>query len=179
MSMSVVSETGQHSFEQKAQLDNNMSASFKFLLFNGTAKAKSFLLSLDFAEPPPHVQSSDGVDPPTGHVWTSFDSALVTIISKYTFFDALGPSNTTRASLTLLPFSQLWSLQGSPPCSAGGRGRIHGTHLGQSRGHARCTRCSARHAEIGPGSPLPLPPPLRLPQLRTVDAGRFFCSAWA
>jgi recombining binding protein (suppressor of hairless) len=82
MSMSVVSETGERSFEQKAQLDNNMSASFKFLHVNGTAKAKSFLLSLDIAEPPPHVPSSDGVEPPTGRVWASFDSAPVTIISK-------------------------------------------------------------------------------------------------
>src|SRR6267154_15970 len=63
MSMSVVSETGERSYEQKAQLDNNMSASFKFLHVNGTAKAKSFLLSLDIAEPPPHVPSSDGVEP--------------------------------------------------------------------------------------------------------------------
>jgi recombining binding protein (suppressor of hairless) len=82
MSMSVVSETGERSYEQKAQLDNNMSASFKFLHVNGTAKAKSFLLSLDIAEPPPHVPTSDGSDPPTGRVWASFDSAPVTIISK-------------------------------------------------------------------------------------------------
>ncbi|KAH9968860.1 hypothetical protein BC827DRAFT_1121552 [Russula dissimulans] len=82
MSMSVVSETGERSFEQKAQLDNNMSASFKFLHVNGTAKAKSFLLSLDIAEPPPHVSSPDGADPPNGRVWASFDSAPVTIISK-------------------------------------------------------------------------------------------------
>jgi recombining binding protein (suppressor of hairless) len=82
MAMSVVSETGERSFEQKAQLDNNMSASFKFLHVNGTAKAKSFLLSLDIAEPPPHVPTSDGSDPPTGRVWASFDSAPVTIISK-------------------------------------------------------------------------------------------------
>ncbi|KAI0307908.1 hypothetical protein B0F90DRAFT_1930918 [Multifurca ochricompacta] len=82
MSMSVVSETGERSFEQKAQLDNNMFASFKFLHVNGTAKAKSFLLTLDIAEPPPHVPSSDGAEPPTGRVWASFDSAPVTIISK-------------------------------------------------------------------------------------------------
>src|SRR5260221_10997860 len=42
MSMSIVSETGERSFEQKAQLDNNMSARFKFLHVNGTAKAKVF-----------------------------------------------------------------------------------------------------------------------------------------
>ncbi|KAH9175463.1 hypothetical protein EDB89DRAFT_1947179 [Lactarius sanguifluus] len=82
MSMSVVSETGERSYEQKAQLDNDMSASFKFLHVNGTAKAKSFLLTLDIAEPPPHVPSSDGADPPNGRIWASFDSAPVTIISK-------------------------------------------------------------------------------------------------
>ncbi|KAI0274750.1 hypothetical protein BC834DRAFT_921018 [Gloeopeniophorella convolvens] len=82
MAMSVVSETGERSFEQKAQLDNNMSASFKFLHVNGTAKAKSFLLSLDISEPTSHGASSDAADQPSGRVWASFDSAPVTIISK-------------------------------------------------------------------------------------------------
>src|SRR5260221_10189321 len=80
MSMSVVSETGERSFEQKAQLDNNMSARFKFLHVNGTAKAKSFLLSLDIAEPPPHWQPSNGGDPPTGRIWPSSHSPPAPIL---------------------------------------------------------------------------------------------------
>ncbi|KAE9408203.1 beta-trefoil [Gymnopus androsaceus JB14] len=79
LSMAVVSETGDRSFEQKAPLDNNMTSSFKFLHVTGTAKAKSFQLSLDIAEPHPHNSDGDG---PPGRVWASFDSAPVTIISK-------------------------------------------------------------------------------------------------
>ncbi|KAJ3816050.1 hypothetical protein F5876DRAFT_85430 [Lentinula aff. lateritia] len=82
LSMAVVSETGERSFEQKAPLDNNMTSSFKFLHVTGTAKAKSFQLSLDIAEPHPsaaHNPDSDGLP---GRVWASFDSAPVTIISK-------------------------------------------------------------------------------------------------
>ncbi|KAI0067802.1 hypothetical protein BV25DRAFT_1794514 [Artomyces pyxidatus] len=84
MSMCIVSETGERNFEQKATLDNNMSASFKFLHVGGTAKAKSFLLSLNIAEPSPHAGLSEGTDAdaPSGRVWASFDSAPVTIISK-------------------------------------------------------------------------------------------------
>lgn len=82
LSMAVVSENGERSFVQKSSLDNNMTASFKFLHVTGTAKAKSFQLSLDIAEPPPPALTADGADPPPGRVWASFDSAPVTIISK-------------------------------------------------------------------------------------------------
>ncbi|PPQ63703.1 hypothetical protein CVT24_004283, partial [Panaeolus cyanescens] len=82
LAMAVVSETGDRSFEQKAPLDNNMTASFKFLHVTGTAKAKSFQLSLDIAEPPLPGVVGDGTEPPSGRVWASFDSAPVTIISK-------------------------------------------------------------------------------------------------
>ncbi|KAF8078732.1 hypothetical protein FPV67DRAFT_1557973 [Lyophyllum atratum] len=82
LSMAVVSESGERSFEQKAPLDNNMTASFKFLHVTGTAKAKSFQLSLDIAEPPPPSLTPEGADAPGGRVWAAFDSAPVTIISK-------------------------------------------------------------------------------------------------
>lgn len=82
LSMAVVSETGERSFEQKATLDNNMTSSFKFLHVTGTAKAKSFQLSLDIAEPPPPSLNPEGAEPPAGRVWATFDSAPVTIISK-------------------------------------------------------------------------------------------------
>jgi recombining binding protein (suppressor of hairless) len=82
LSMAVVSENGERSFVQKSSLDSNMTASFKFLHVTGTAKAKSFQLSLDIAEPPPPALTPDGTDPPPGRVWASFDSAPVTIISK-------------------------------------------------------------------------------------------------
>lgn len=82
LSMAVVSETGERSFEQKAPLDNNMTASFKFLHVTGTAKAKSFQLSLDIAEPPPPSLTPEGGEAPPGRVWAAFDSAPVTIISK-------------------------------------------------------------------------------------------------
>ncbi|PFH54770.1 hypothetical protein AMATHDRAFT_44569 [Amanita thiersii Skay4041] len=82
LSMAVVSESGERSFEQKAPLDNNMTASFKFLHVTGTAKAKSFQLSLDIAEPAPPNMTTEGGDAPPGRVWASFDSAPVTIISK-------------------------------------------------------------------------------------------------
>lgn len=83
LSMAVVSETGERSFEQKAPLDHNMTASFKFLHVTGTAKAKSFQLSLDISEPVPgEPQPTEGQEGPPGRVWASFDSAPVTIISK-------------------------------------------------------------------------------------------------
>ncbi|KAG5647629.1 hypothetical protein DXG03_008982 [Asterophora parasitica] len=82
LSMAVVSENGERSFEQKAPLDNNMTASFKFLHVTGTAKAKSFQLSLDIADPPPPSVTSEGADATPGRVWAAFDSAPVTIISK-------------------------------------------------------------------------------------------------
>ena len=52
MAMAVVTENGDRTFEQKAPLDHNLNASFKFLHVSGTAKTKSFQLSLDIAEPP-------------------------------------------------------------------------------------------------------------------------------
>jgi recombining binding protein (suppressor of hairless) len=82
LSMTVVSESGERSFEQKAPLDNNMTASFKFLHVSGTAKAKSFQLSLDIAEPLPPSLSQEGGDSASGRIWAAFDSAPVTIISK-------------------------------------------------------------------------------------------------
>ncbi|KAF8634475.1 hypothetical protein AX15_000915 [Amanita polypyramis BW_CC] len=82
LSMAVVSENGERSFEQKAPLDNNMTASFKFLHVTGTAKAKSFQLSLDIAEPVAPNMNNEGAEVPAGRVWASFDSAPVTIISK-------------------------------------------------------------------------------------------------
>ena len=81
LSMAVVAESGDRSFEQKAPLDSNMTASFKFLHVSGTAKAKSFQLSLDIAEPSPSL-SQEGGEQPNGRVWAAFDSAPVTIISK-------------------------------------------------------------------------------------------------
>jgi recombining binding protein (suppressor of hairless) len=90
--MSVVSEQHERSFEQKAKLDEQMNASFKFLHVAGTGKAKSFHLSLDIADPPASPAEDEGEDEqdeeddaPQGvppRVWASFDSAPVTIISK-------------------------------------------------------------------------------------------------
>jgi len=82
LSMAVVSEAGERSFQQKSSLDGNMTASFKFLHVTGTAKAKSFQLSLDIAEPPPPPVNPDADHPARGRIWASFDSAPVTIISK-------------------------------------------------------------------------------------------------
>ncbi|KAF5356119.1 hypothetical protein D9756_004055 [Leucocoprinus leucothites] len=82
LSMAVVSEAGERSFEQKAPLDNNMTSSFKFLHVTGTAKAKSFQLSLDIAEPPPPSLAPEGGETTSGRIWATFDSAPVTIISK-------------------------------------------------------------------------------------------------
>lgn len=82
LSMSVVSENGDRSFEQKAPLDNNMTASFKFLHVTGTQKAKSFQLSLDISEPATTTLPSADTENASGRTWASFDSAPVTIISK-------------------------------------------------------------------------------------------------
>jgi recombining binding protein suppressor of hairless len=83
LSMAVVSENGDRSFEQKAPLDNSMTASFKFLHVTGTQKAKSFQLSLDISEPSASALASpDSENMPIGRTWASFDSAPVTIISK-------------------------------------------------------------------------------------------------
>lgn len=79
MSMAVVSEGGDRSFEQRAPFDQNLTASFKFLHVTGTAKTKSFQLSLDISEP---STNPDGDPAAPGRVWASFDSAPVTIISK-------------------------------------------------------------------------------------------------
>ena len=81
LSMAVVSEQGDRSFDQKTSLDNNMTGSFKFLHVTGTAKAKSFTLSLDIMDPPSASGEGSG-DNTGGRVWASFDSAPVTIISK-------------------------------------------------------------------------------------------------
>lgn len=80
LSMTVVQEGGDRGFEQKAPFDHNLSASFKFLHVNGTAKSKSFQLTLEISEPP--TSGAEGESPTPGRVWASFDSAPVTIISK-------------------------------------------------------------------------------------------------
>lgn len=81
LSMAVVNEGGERTCELKAPMDQNLTASFKFLHVTGSAKSKSFQLSLDIAEPSPNAP--DGGEA-TGNerVWASFDSAPVTIISK-------------------------------------------------------------------------------------------------
>ncbi|TCD69940.1 hypothetical protein EIP91_005529 [Steccherinum ochraceum] len=81
LSMAVVSEGGERSPDQKAPFDQNLTASFKFLHVTGTAKTKSFQLSLDIAEPPATSTDETG-GPAQGRVWAQFDSAPVTIISK-------------------------------------------------------------------------------------------------
>ncbi|KAI0800974.1 hypothetical protein C8Q74DRAFT_1314360 [Fomes fomentarius] len=81
LSMAVVNEGGERTCELKAPMDHNLTASFKFLHVTGSAKSKSFQLSLDIAEPSPHApegSEATGVE----RVWASFDSAPVTIISK-------------------------------------------------------------------------------------------------
>jgi recombining binding protein suppressor of hairless len=80
LAMTVVSEGGERSLEQRAPVDHNLSANFKFLHVTGSAKSKSFQLCLDIAEPPP--APTDGTEPGPGRVWASFESAPVTIISK-------------------------------------------------------------------------------------------------
>lgn len=80
LSMSIVSETGERAPEQKAPLDNNMTASFKFLHVTGTAKAKNFQLALDIASPPLQEMGDMGDTRPRS--WATFESAPVTIISK-------------------------------------------------------------------------------------------------
>lgn len=72
MSMAVVSEGGERTFEQKAPLDHNLTASFKFLHVTGSAKTKSFQLSLDIAEPPPApVEGSE--QPTEGRVCNAYE----------------------------------------------------------------------------------------------------------
>ncbi|KAG9314277.1 hypothetical protein JVU11DRAFT_5065 [Chiua virens] len=82
LSMAVVSEQGDRSFDQKTSLDNNMTGSFKFLHVTGTAKAKSFTLSLDIMDPPSATSEGSSDNTGGGRIWASFDSAPVTIISK-------------------------------------------------------------------------------------------------
>ena len=82
LSMSIVSENGDRSSEQKAPLDMNMMASFKYLHVTGTAKAKSFQLSLQVAEPQSTVLTAECADQHPSRVWATFESAPVTIISK-------------------------------------------------------------------------------------------------
>ncbi|THH06813.1 hypothetical protein EW145_g3822 [Phellinidium pouzarii] len=81
LSMCIVSETGERAPEAVVPLDPNLTASFKFLHVTGTAKAKSFNLSLQIS--PPH---QPGVSYPEGELrprsWAVFESAPVTIISK-------------------------------------------------------------------------------------------------
>ncbi|KAH9944135.1 uncharacterized protein BXZ73DRAFT_39580 [Epithele typhae] len=81
LSMSVVNEGGERTCELKAPMDHNLTASFKFLHVTGSAKSKSFQLSLDIAESVTHTpEGGDGGA--RERVWASFDSAPVTIISK-------------------------------------------------------------------------------------------------
>lgn len=82
LSMSIVAENGERSPEQKAPLDANMMASFKYLHVTGTAKAKSFQLSLQVAQPQTPTLTSDGADQRASRTWATFESAPVTIISK-------------------------------------------------------------------------------------------------
>ena len=81
LSMAVIAEGGERSFEQRAPVDHNLTASFKFLHVTGSAKSKSFQLSLDIAEPP-HSAPDPTENAPLGRIWASFESAPVTIISK-------------------------------------------------------------------------------------------------
>ena len=81
LSMCIVSENGDKAPEQKAPLDSNMTANFKFLHVSGTAKAKSFQLSLEISSPiQPGVPLPEGLTRPRS--WAIFESAPVTIISK-------------------------------------------------------------------------------------------------
>jgi recombining binding protein (suppressor of hairless) len=82
LSMAVISESGDRTPGQKAPLDSNMTANFKFLHVTGTQKAKSFQLTLDISEPPAPSLSPEGGDATPGRLWASFDSAPVAIISK-------------------------------------------------------------------------------------------------
>lgn len=78
--MAIVSENGDKSSGQKAPLDPTMTASFKFLHVTGTAKAKSFQLSLTIGTPTPEIATI--CDPNPMRIWATFESAPVTIISK-------------------------------------------------------------------------------------------------
>ncbi|KZV92483.1 hypothetical protein EXIGLDRAFT_647152 [Exidia glandulosa HHB12029] len=79
--MSIISETGERTQEQRAAFDDHLSCSFKYLHVGNTSKAKSFQLELDIADPfsSPSSQLHSTVPPRT---WAQFDSAPVSIISK-------------------------------------------------------------------------------------------------
>ena len=79
LSMAVVAEGGERSFEQRAPIDHNLAASFKFLHVSGTAKAKSFNLSLEISAAPHPSPEGQMIRPKP---WATFESAPVTIISK-------------------------------------------------------------------------------------------------
>ena len=78
LSMRIVSENGDRAPEQRAPLDSNLAASFKFLHVSGTAKSKSFQLSLEISHPGGDLADGNGHPRP----WATFGSAPVTIISK-------------------------------------------------------------------------------------------------
>lgn len=88
LTMSVVAETGERAPPQKAPLDQALMSSFRFLHVAGTAKAKSFNLSLDLSEPSPSATTTATTPEEIakevlpGRIWASFESAPVTIISK-------------------------------------------------------------------------------------------------
>ena len=79
LAMSVVSETGERAPEAIVPLDSSMTASFKFLHVSGTAKAKSFNLSLEISAAPHPSPEGQMIRPKP---WATFESAPVTIISK-------------------------------------------------------------------------------------------------
>lgn len=78
--MSIISETGDRTQEQRAAFDDNLTCSFKYLHVGNASKAKSFQLALDIADPfsSPDAQLNSG----TPRTWAQFDSAPVSIISK-------------------------------------------------------------------------------------------------
>ena len=80
LSMSVVSESGERTFDQKAPLNATLIANVKFLHITGSAKSKSFQLSLDVAEPPPLTTDTGAKG--VAQTWATSDSVPITIISK-------------------------------------------------------------------------------------------------
>lgn len=79
--MSVISEAGERTQEQRAAFDDTLTCSFKYLHVGNSSKAKSFQLALDIADPfvSPTSQLHTGAPART---WAQFDSAPVAIISK-------------------------------------------------------------------------------------------------
>jgi recombining binding protein (suppressor of hairless) len=102
LSMSIITDTHERTADQKATLDDNLKANFKYLHVGGgsvaSTKSKSFYLALEITDPnarPPlstprliQSDSSDGAPMPLPPLvpaprpWAAFDSAPVTIISK-------------------------------------------------------------------------------------------------